>query len=92
MHAFMMTTRPTFYGAGKASSGVARRCASSAGKILDCRIGVFATYVFTSWPCVHRSRVVCSEGMDRRSRSFVEDHVRACRHWLPDPDPELARQ
>src|SRR5882724_9339367 len=38
---------------------------------------------FASWPCVHRSRVVSSEGMDRRSRSSGS-HIRACRHRLCD--------
>ena len=38
---------------------------------------------FPSWPCVHRSRVVSSKGMDRRSRSSAS-HIRACRHGLCD--------
>ena len=38
---------------------------------------------FASWPCVHRSRVVSSEGMDRRSRSSGS-HIRACRRGLCD--------
>src|SRR6202790_4945543 len=38
---------------------------------------------FASWPCVHRSRVVSSEGMDRRSRSSGS-HICACRCRLCD--------
>jgi SRSO17 transposase len=54
---------------GKASCGVARQYTGSAGKITNCQIGVFAAYVFALRSCVHRSRAVSSEGMDRRSRS-----------------------
>ncbi|MGY4288274.1 SRSO17 transposase [Bradyrhizobium sp. LM2.7] len=66
---------------GKASCGVARQYTGSAGKITNCQIGVFATYVSRS--CVHRSRVVSSEGMDRRSRSSGS-RIRACRCRLCD--------
>src|SRR6266566_6528087 len=38
---------------------------------------------FASWPCVHRSRVVSSEGMDRRSRSSGS-YICACRCRLCD--------
>src|SRR5258707_7652873 len=38
---------------------------------------------FASWPCVHRSRVVSSEGMDRRSTSSGS-HICACRCRLCD--------
>src|SRR6201987_387919 len=38
---------------------------------------------FASWPCVHRSRVVSSERMDRGSRSSGS-HICACGHSLCD--------
>jgi len=41
---------------GNASCGVARQYTGSAGKITNCQIGVFATYVSRHGPCVHRSR------------------------------------
>ena len=67
---------------GKASCGVARQYTGSAGKITNCQIGVFAT-CFAPRSCVHRSRAVSSEGMDRRSGSS-ESRICACRCRLCD--------
>ena len=46
---------------------------------------------FASWSCVHRSRVVSSEGMDRGSSSSGS-HICACRHRLCDQTKSLRRQ
>src|SRR5664279_2174306 len=68
---------------GKASCGVARQYTGSAGKITNCQIGVFAGLRFAPRSCVHRSRAVSSEGMDRRSRS-PGSRIRAPRCRLCD--------
>lgn len=67
---------------GKASCGVARQYTGSAGKITNCQIGVFASYV-SRHGHAFIDRAVSSEGMDRRSRSSGS-HIRACRHRFCD--------
>lgn len=65
---------------GKASCGVARQYTGSAGKITNCQIGVFATYV-SRHGHAFIDRAVSSERMDRRSRSSGI-RIRASRYWL----------
>src|SRR6516162_5927394 len=68
---------------GKASCGVARQIhwfGRQDYELPDRRLRYLR---FASWPCVHRSRAVSSEGMDRRSGSSGS-HIRACRRWLCD--------
>jgi len=76
---------------GKASCGVARQYTGSAGKITNCQIGVFAAYVSRQWPCVHRSGVVSSEGMDRGSRSSGS-HIMCPPTQALRPNQSLRRQ
>ena len=68
---------------GKASCGVARQYTGSGRQDYELPDRRLRYLRFASWPCVHRSRVVSSEGMDRRSRSSGS-HIRACRRWLCD--------
>ena len=52
---------------GKASCGVARQYTGSAGKITNCQVGVFAAYVSTQGPRLHRPAALPAQGLDRRS-------------------------
>ena len=67
---------------GKASCGVARQYTGSAGKITNCQIGVFATYV-SRHGHAFIDRALSSEGMDRRSGSSGS-RICACRCRLCD--------
>ncbi len=68
---------------GKASCGVARQYTGSAGQDHELPDRRLRCLRFASWSCVHRSRAVSSEGMDRRSRSSGS-RICACRYRLCD--------
>ena len=77
---------------GKAVVRVARQYTGSAGKITNCQIGVFTSYVSCHGHAVHRSRAISSKGMDRRSRSPGSGIPDACRCRLCDPNQSLRRE
>ena len=61
---------------GKASCGVARQYTGSAGKITNCRSDRRLRYLrFASWSCVHRSRVISSQGMDSTIQIVWKPHM-----------------
>ena len=68
---------------GKASCGVARQYTGSAGKITNCQIGVFATYVSRHGHALIDRALYLPKESDRRSRSSGS-HIRTCRRWLCD--------
>jgi len=65
-----------------AQAGPRRGYIGSAGKITNCQIGVFTALRIAPRSCVHRSRAVSSEGMDRRSNSRQQDGRHGVRRAL----------
>ena len=61
---------------GKASCGVSRQYTGSAGKITNCQIGVFASYVSRAWPCLHRSWAYICQRSGRTIPTRLKAHGR----------------
>ncbi len=53
---------------GRSSCGVGRQYTGSAGKITNCQIGVFASYVSRHWPRLHRPGALSAESLDVNRR------------------------
>jgi hypothetical protein len=64
--AVLVVDETGFLKQGKASCGVGRQYTGSAGKITNCRIGVFAGLRVAARARPHRPRTLPAEGLDRR--------------------------
>ena len=74
-NAVLVIDETGFLKQGKASCGVARQYTGSAGEDYELPDRCFCCLRVASWPCLHRSRALFAEGLDRRSGSPEDPYV-----------------